>query len=192
MDVSLPCPTTQVRAHQRQFTQKCHPSHLTHLSKPHFTSSHTTHIFIYKIGGQGVVISKQGVAITKQGWLSYHVFSSKTMHFYKTGQRVVFIKTRTETCIKGRDWTCHHQILAEGPDRSTVPRVWGRRTGPCSLHHSRDLPRSPRVLRRKQTGTQSSERTKIFYRWAWIENNLVMEIGVIFLGGFLMARLELY
>jgi hypothetical protein len=62
-----------------------------------------THVFIYKTGGQGIVITKQGVVITKQGWLSYHVFSSKTMHFYKIGQRVAFIKTRTETYIKGRD-----------------------------------------------------------------------------------------
>jgi hypothetical protein len=125
-----------------------------------------THIFIYKTGGQGIVITKQGVVITKQGWLSYHDFSSKTMHLYKTGHYVVFIKIRTETCIKGRDWTCHHQTLAGGPDRSTVPRDRGRRTGPRSLGHSRDLPRSLRVLRRKQIYTQSSERTKSFHRWA--------------------------
>jgi hypothetical protein len=112
MDISLPWSTTQVRAHQRQFTQKYHPSHLTHLSKPHFTSPPPTHVFIYNTGGQGIVITKQGVVITKQEWLSYHVFLSKTMHFYKTGQRVAFVNTRTETCIKGRDWTCHHQILA--------------------------------------------------------------------------------
>jgi hypothetical protein len=146
-----------------------------------------THVFIYKTGGQGIVITKQGVVIAKQGWLSYHVFSSKTMHFCKTGQRVVFIKTRVETCIKGWDWTCHLQILAGDPDRSTVPQVRGRQTGPRSLDHSRDLPRSLRVLRRKQTGTQSIERTKSFYRWAQVGNKLVMEIGTIFLGDFLMA-----
>jgi hypothetical protein len=147
-----------------------------------------THIFfIYKTGGQGIVITKQGVVIMKQEWPSYHVFSSKTMHFYKTGQRVVFIKTRAETCIKGRDWTCHLQILAGGPDRSIVPWVRGRKTGPRSLDHSQDLPRSLHVLWRKQTGTQSIERTKSFYRWARVGNRLVMERGMIFLGGFLMA-----
>jgi hypothetical protein len=29
--------------------------------------------------------------------------TSKIMHFYKTGRWVVFMKARTETCIKGRN-----------------------------------------------------------------------------------------
>jgi hypothetical protein len=155
MDISLPRSTTQVRAHQRQFTQKFHPSRLTHLSKPHFIPSHT-HTFFIKPGGQGMDITNKGGYPT--------MFSvSKTMQFYKTGHWIVFIKIRTEACIKGRDSTCHHQTLAGGPSRSTVPRVRGRRTGPRSLDHTRELPRSLRVLRRKQTGIQSSERTKSFY-----------------------------
>ena len=37
-----------------------------------------------------------------KGWLSNRVFmQAKHMRFYKTGHWVVFIKTRTETCIKG-------------------------------------------------------------------------------------------
>jgi hypothetical protein len=118
-----------------------------------------THIFFIKPGGQGMLITNKGGYPT--------MFSaSKTMQIYKIGHWVAFIKTRTETCIKGRDRTCHHQILAGGLDRSTVPRARGHITGPHSLDHSRNLPRSLRVLRRKQTGTQSSERTKSFYRWA--------------------------
>jgi hypothetical protein len=116
-----------------------------------------THTFFIKPGGQGMDIANKGGYPT--------MFSvSKTMQFYKTGHWVVFIKTKTETCIKGRSWTCHRQVLAEGPDRSTVLRARGRRTSPRSLGHGRDLPRSLRVLWRKQTGIQSSERTKSFYR----------------------------
>jgi hypothetical protein len=144
-----------------------------------------THIFFIKSSGQGMVITNEGGYPTRFS-------TSKTMQFNRTGHWVVFIKTRTETCIKRRDWTCHHQILAGGPDQSTVPQVRGRRTCPRSLGHSRDLPCSLRVLRCKQTNTQSCERTKSFHHWAWIGNNLVTEIGVIFLGGFLMAWLELY
>jgi hypothetical protein len=144
-----------------------------------------THTFFIKPGGQGMVITNKG------GYPTIFL-ASKIMQFYKTGHWVVFIKTRAEPCIKGRNWTYHHPIPAGGLDRSTVPRAQGRRTGPRLLDHSRDLPRSLRVLRRKQTSTQSSERTKSIYRWAWIGNNLVMEIGVIFLVGFLMAWLELY
>ena len=49
------------------------------------------------LGGQGMVI-------TNQGWLSNRVFMQvKHMQLYKTGHWVVFIKTRTETCIKGWD-----------------------------------------------------------------------------------------
>ena len=49
------------------------------------------------LGGQGMVI-------TIKGWLSNRVFmQAKHMQFYKTGHWVVFIKTRTETCIKGWD-----------------------------------------------------------------------------------------
>jgi hypothetical protein len=144
-----------------------------------------THIFFIKSGGQGRVISNKGGYPT--------MFSAcKTMQFYKTGHWVVFIKTRTKTCIKGRNWTCHRQILAGGPDRSTAPRALSRGTGPRSLGHCRDLPRSLRILRRKQTGTQSSARSESFYRRAWIGNNLVTEVGVIFLGGFLMAWPKLY
>ena len=47
------------------------------------------------LGGQGMVITKQGVAIQP----CFH--ASKTHAIYKTGLWVVFIKTRTETCIKG-------------------------------------------------------------------------------------------
>ena len=46
----------------------------------------------------------QGMVITNQGWLSNRVFmQAKHMQFYKAGHWVVFIKTRTETCIKGWD-----------------------------------------------------------------------------------------
>ena len=39
-----------------------------------------------------------------KGWLSNRVFmQAKHMKFYKAGYWVVFIKTRTETCIKGWD-----------------------------------------------------------------------------------------
>ena len=52
------------------------------------------------------------------------------------------------------------------PDRGTVLRVWGRRTGPHSLAHStarqRALPRSHHDLRRVQTNTQSRKRNKSF------------------------------
>ena len=49
------------------------------------------------LGGQGMVITNQGVAIQP----CFH--ASKHMQFYKAGHWVVFIKTRTETCIKGWD-----------------------------------------------------------------------------------------
>ena len=49
------------------------------------------------LGGQGMVITNQGVAIQP----CFH--ASKTYATYKTGHWVVFIKTRTETCIKGWD-----------------------------------------------------------------------------------------
>jgi hypothetical protein len=55
-----------------------------------------THIFFIKPGGQGM-------AITNKGGYPTMFSSSKTMQFYKTGHWVVFIKTRIETCIKGRD-----------------------------------------------------------------------------------------
>ena len=49
------------------------------------------------LGGQGMVITNQGVAIQR-------VFmQEKHMQIYKAGHWVVFIKTRTETCIKGWD-----------------------------------------------------------------------------------------
>jgi hypothetical protein len=96
MDISLPRPTTQVRAYQRQFTQKCHPSRLTHLSKPHLIPPHTHTLFLSKPGGQGMVITSKGGYPTM-------FLARKTMQFYKTGHWVVFIKTRTEICIKGRN-----------------------------------------------------------------------------------------
>ena len=49
------------------------------------------------LGGQGMVITNQGVAIQP----CFH--ASKTYAIYKIGHWVVFIKTRTETCIKGWD-----------------------------------------------------------------------------------------
>ena len=49
------------------------------------------------LGGQGMIITNQGVAIQP----CFH--ASKTYANYKTGHWVVFIKTRTETCIKGWD-----------------------------------------------------------------------------------------
>ena len=49
------------------------------------------------LGGQGMVITNQGVAIQP----CFH--ASKSYAIYKTGHWVVFIKTRTETCIKGWD-----------------------------------------------------------------------------------------
>ena len=49
------------------------------------------------LGDQGMVITDQGVAIQP----CFHV--SKTYAIYKTGHWFVFIKTRTETCIKGCD-----------------------------------------------------------------------------------------
>ena len=60
----------------------------------------------------------------------------------------------------------HLQILPGGPDRSTVLRARGRRTGPRSLARSTArqwaLLRSHRGLRRKQTNTQSRKRNKSF------------------------------
>ena len=50
------------------------------------------------LGGQGMVITNQGVAIQP----CFHA-SKKHMQFYKADHWVVFIKTRTETCIKGWD-----------------------------------------------------------------------------------------
>ena len=49
------------------------------------------------LGGQGMVITNQGVAIQLYFHASIH------MQFYKAGHWVVFIKTRTEICIKGWD-----------------------------------------------------------------------------------------
>ena len=48
------------------------------------------------LGGQGMVITNQGVAIQP----CFHA-SQKHMQLYKTGHWVEFIKTRTETYIKG-------------------------------------------------------------------------------------------
>ena len=50
-------------------------------------------------------LGSQGMVITNQGGGYPTVFSCKQkyMQFYKAGHWVVFIKTRTETCIKGWD-----------------------------------------------------------------------------------------
>ena len=101
------------------------------------------------LGSQGMVITNQGVAIQP----CFH--ASKTYAIYKTGHWVVFIKTRTETCIKGWDWTCRLQSLRGSP----VLRARGRGTGPRSPALStarwRALLHSLRGLQRTQTSTQS-------------------------------------
>ena len=101
------------------------------------------------LGGQGMVITNQGVAIQR-------VFmQEKHMLFYKAGHWVVFIKTRTETCIKGWDWNCRLRSLRGG----RVLRARSRETGPRSLARSTArqwaLLRSHHDLRRIQTNTQS-------------------------------------
>ena len=115
---------------------------------------------------------------------------AKLLQFYKIGHWVVFIKTRTETCIKGWDWTCRLRSLRGGP----ILRARGRGMGPRSPAHStahwRALLRSLRGLQRTQTSTQSIQKTKI-YHWARIGNTYDMGYGVIFLGGSLMAWLRL-
>jgi hypothetical protein len=98
MDISLPCPATQARALQ----STNHTEMPSIPSKPIFQNSTFippthAHIFFIKPGGQGMVITNQGVAILPCFQQSKH------MQFYKTGQWVVLRKTRTETCIKGRD-----------------------------------------------------------------------------------------
>ena len=112
------------------------------------------------LGGQGMVITNQGVAIQP----CFH--ESKHMQFYKVGHWVVFIKTRTETCIKGWDWTCRLWSFRGGPGRSTVLQARGHGTGPHSRARStarqRALLRSHRGLRYEQTNTQSGPRNKSF------------------------------
>src|SRR6185436_10460941 len=119
----------------------------THLSKIHILSLPIRTHFLYKInsimnkvlsvqisinvqaksdinlGGQGMVITNQGVAIQP----CFH--ASKTYAIYKTGHWVVFIKTRTETCIKGWDLTCRLRSLRGSP----ALRARGRGTDPRSL-----------------------------------------------------------
>ena len=107
------------------------------------------------LGSQGKVITNQG------GWLSNRVFmQANHMQFYKAGYWVVFIKTRTETCIKGWGWTCRLQSLLGCP----VLRAQGRGTGPRSPAHSttrwQALLRSLRGLQRTQTSTPSIHRIK--------------------------------
>ena len=89
MDISLPCPATPARAHQRQITLKCHPSRLNSFFENPLLSLPTHTPFLYKascivykilsvlaainvqnkthsdinLGGQGMVITNQGVAI---------------------------------------------------------------------------------------------------------------------------------
>ena len=109
-------------------------------------------------------LGSQGMVITNQGGGYPTVFSCKQKHmqFYKAGRWVVFIKTRTETCIKGWDWTCCLRSLRGGP----VLWVQSRGTGPCSSARStarqRALLRSHCDLRRIQTNTQSRKRNKRF------------------------------
>ena len=78
----------------------------------------------------------------------------------------MFIKTRTETCIKGRDRTCRLRSLRGGPSRSTVLRARGHRTGPrslaCSTARQRALLHSHHGLRHVQTNTQSRKEIKVF------------------------------
>ena len=90
------------------------------------------------------------------------MFSCKPKHmqFYKAGYWVVFIKTRTETCIKGWDWTCRLQSLLGCPvlrarDRGTGPRSWARSTA-----RQRALLRSHRDLQRTQTSTHQYTENK--------------------------------
>ena len=121
MDISLPCPATPARAHHRQITLKCHPSHLDSSFENPLLSLPTHTPFLYKVscivckilsvltafnvqtkpdinlGGQGMVITNQGMAIQTCFQQAKH------MQFCKIGQWVVFIKTRTKVCIKGRD-----------------------------------------------------------------------------------------
>ena len=117
------------------------------------------------LGSQGMVITNQGVAIQP----CFH--ASKHMQFYKTGHWVVFIKIRTETCIKGWDLTCRLRSLRGSP----ALRARGRRTGPRSPAHRtarwRALLRSLRGLQHTQTSIQSiqdlslsSNRKHIKYR----------------------------
>ena len=72
----------------------------------------------------------------------------------------MFIKTRTETCIKGWDWTCRLRSLRGGP----VLRARGHGMGPRSPAHStarwRALLRSLCGLQRTQTSTQSKHRNR--------------------------------
>ena len=79
------------------------------------------------------------------------------MQFYKTGHWVVFIKTRTETCIKGWDWTCRLRSLRG----SLVLRARGRVTDPRSPAHKTArwwaLLRSLRGLQHTQSSTQSKQ-----------------------------------
>src|SRR6185436_6083102 len=115
---SLPCHTGISTPVGKSHRNAVHLAH-THLSKIHILSLPIRTHFLYKIkhimskvlsvlisinvqaksdinlGGQGIVITNQGVAIQP----CFHV--SKTYAIYKTGHWVVFIKTRTETCIKG-------------------------------------------------------------------------------------------
>ena len=87
MDISLPCPATPARAHQRQITPKCHPSRLDSSFENLLLSLPTHTPFLYKVScivfkilsvltainvqtksdinldGQGMIITNQGVAI---------------------------------------------------------------------------------------------------------------------------------
>jgi len=105
------------------------------------------------LGGQGMVITNQGVAIQPCSPASktYAILKSRPLG-------CVLKKTRTETCIKGWDWTCRLRSLRGGP----VLRVRGRGMGPRSPAHStarwQALLRSLCGLQRTQTSTQSIHR----------------------------------
>jgi hypothetical protein len=43
------------------------------------------------------------MVITNKGGYPTMFSANRTMQFYKTGHGVMFIETRTEICIKGRD-----------------------------------------------------------------------------------------
>ena len=153
----------------------------THLSKIHILSLPTHTHFLYQINHimckvlsvlvsinvqakSDINLGGQGMVITNQGGGYPTVFSCRQniCNFYKTGHWFVFIRTRTETCIKGWDWTCRLQSLLGCP----VLRARGRGTGPRSPAHStarwRVLLRSLHDLQRIQASTQSKHRKQRF------------------------------
>src|SRR6185503_17524132 len=112
MNISIPCSATQARAHPsaNHTEMPSIPSKFIFRNST-FLPSHTRTPFLYKtscivynvlsvlaeinLGGQGMVITNQGVAIQPCFQQAKH------MQFYKIGQWVVFIKTRTKHASKG-------------------------------------------------------------------------------------------